>query len=49
MATRARRQGLTLSATRYEDRARELDRQALQVRGLVLAGVGAADNPPEES
>ena len=42
MAERARRNGRTTSAERFDERARELDEQAQQVRNLVLAGVGAA-------
>jgi two-component system chemotaxis response regulator CheB len=48
MAERARRQGMKASADRYQGRATELDQQAQQVRSLVLAGVGAADEPAEE-
>jgi two-component system chemotaxis response regulator CheB len=49
MAERARRQGLSSSADRYQERAAELDRQAQQVRHLVLTGVGAAGAPIEEA
>ena len=47
MADRARRQGLASSADRYQDRAKELDEQAQQVRNLVLAGIGAAEEVEE--
>jgi two-component system, chemotaxis family, protein-glutamate methylesterase/glutaminase len=50
MAERARRQGLTMSAARWEDRAGLLDEQAHQLRRLVLAGVGAVeDATPDDS
>jgi two-component system chemotaxis response regulator CheB len=45
MADRAERQGMATSAARFHDRAREVERQAQQVRTLLLAGVGAADEP----
>ena len=51
MAERAMSQGLTSLAERYQARARELERQAQQVRNLVLAGVGAeeaSDEPAPE-
>jgi two-component system chemotaxis response regulator CheB len=48
MADRAGRQGHTTSADRYQDRARELEHQAQQVRTLLLAGVGAAEEPAIE-
>jgi len=48
MADRAARQGLSASADRYQDRIRELERQAQQVRTLLLAGVGAAEEPEVE-
>jgi len=47
MAERASRQGLASSARRSQDRARALDEQARQVRNLVLAGVGAAEETEE--
>ena len=50
MAERARRQRRPASAKRYEDRVRELEQQAQDVRNLVLAGVGDAtetENEPE--
>ena len=39
-----------MTAKRYTQRARELDAQAEQVRNLVLAGVGSAEeeSPSEE-
>jgi len=43
MAERALLNGNTMTADRYQQRARELDEQASQVRNLVLAGVGAAE------
>jgi len=43
MAERAMLNGKTLTADRYKERARELDAQAEQVRNLVLAGVGSAE------
>jgi two-component system chemotaxis response regulator CheB len=43
MAERATLNGNTRTAERYRQRARELDGQAEQVRNLVLAGVGAAE------
>lgn len=43
MAERAVLKGNTISAERYQQRARELDVQAEHVRNLVLAGVGAAE------
>jgi two-component system chemotaxis response regulator CheB len=48
MADRARRQRMSASADRYEERARELEQQAQQVRNLVLAGVGAANEAEDE-
>jgi two-component system chemotaxis response regulator CheB len=48
MAERARRHGMNAFADRYQGRATELDQHAQQVRSLVLAGVGAADEPAEE-
>jgi two-component system chemotaxis response regulator CheB len=48
MADRARRHGMLSSAERYDERARELERQAQDVRNLVLAGVGAADEVADE-
>ena len=48
MAERARRNGRTTSAERFQGRARELEEQAQQVRNLVLAGVGAAQEEMEE-
>jgi two-component system, chemotaxis family, protein-glutamate methylesterase/glutaminase len=48
MAERAMVKGKRITAERYRQRARELDAQAEQVRGLVLAGVGAADAPADE-
>jgi two-component system chemotaxis response regulator CheB len=48
MAERAGRQGMIATAERYHNRARELDAQAQQVRNLVLAGVGAAQEEIEE-
>jgi hypothetical protein len=47
MADRARRQGRTTSADRYQRRALELARQAQQVRSLVLTGLGAAEEVEE--
>ena len=47
MADRARRKGLNLSADRYQEHAGELDRQAQQIRNLVLAGVGTAEEVEE--
>jgi two-component system chemotaxis response regulator CheB len=47
-ADRARRQGLVSMADRSQQRAADLDRQAQQVRNLVLAGLGAADEAAEE-
>jgi two-component system chemotaxis response regulator CheB len=49
MAERASRQGMTASADRYQQRALELEQQAQQVRTLLLAGVGAADEPAVET
>ena len=43
MAERATLHGKTIIAERYQRRARELDAQAEQVRGLVLAGVGSSE------
>jgi len=43
MAERATLNGNAITAERYTQRARELDAQAEQVRNLVLAGVGAAE------
>ena len=48
MAERARQQGRISSVGRHESQAHELDQQAQQVRSLVLAGAGAADEPAEE-
>jgi len=48
MAERARRRRMNPSADRYEDRARELEQQAQEVRNLVLAGVGAATETEDE-
>ncbi len=50
MAERATLTGKTITAERYQQRARELDAQAEQVRNLVLTGVGAAEeeSPSEE-
>ena len=50
MAERATLNGNTISAERYQQRARELDEQAQQVRNLVLSGVGSAEeeSPSEE-
>ena len=48
MAERATRQGRTSFAARCRDRAQELDQQAQQVRNLVLAGVGAAEEATTE-
>lgn len=48
MAERAKHQGRTASVERHEARAHELDEQARQVRSLVLAGVGAAEEAAEE-
>ena len=47
MAERAMSKDLTSLAARYQERARELERQAQQVRNLVLAGVGAEEAPEE--
>jgi two-component system chemotaxis response regulator CheB len=47
MAERAISKGRTSIADRYQERARELEKQAQQVRNLVLAGVGAADAAEE--
>jgi two-component system chemotaxis response regulator CheB len=47
MAERAISKGRKSIAERYQDRARELEKQAQQVRNLVLAGVGAAEAPEE--
>src|SRR5262245_46760485 len=51
MAERFHLMGRATSAQRQADRARDLDAQAQQVRNLVLAGVGAAEEglTPEES
>jgi two-component system chemotaxis response regulator CheB len=51
MAERAILNGKKTTAERYRKRARELDEQAQQVRNLVLAGTGAADeeSAPEEA
>jgi two-component system chemotaxis response regulator CheB len=46
MAERASHQGTAASADQYQNRARELERQALQVRTLLLQGVGAAEEQP---
>jgi two-component system chemotaxis response regulator CheB len=43
MAERARRDGMIASAERYQRRADELEEHARQVRSLVLAGVGTAE------
>ena len=48
MAERAISKGRTSIASRYQDRARELEKQAQQVRNLVLAGVGAAEAAEEQ-
>jgi two-component system chemotaxis response regulator CheB len=48
MAERAKRQGRASSAGRHEARAHDLDQQAQQVRNLVLAGVGAAEEATDE-
>jgi two-component system chemotaxis response regulator CheB len=48
MAERAKGQGRMSSAERHEMRSHELDQQAQQVRNLVLAGIGAAEEPTEE-
>jgi len=48
MAERVSRQGMTTSVERYQQRVRELEQQAQQVRTLLLAGVGAADAPAVE-
>ena len=50
MADRSHRLGNLATAERYAERARELDAQAQEVRNLVLAGVGAADeeSTPQE-
>jgi two-component system, chemotaxis family, protein-glutamate methylesterase/glutaminase len=42
LAERARRQGNTATATHLDERARDLNDQAEQVRTLLLTGVGAA-------
>ena len=47
MADRATRQGLVTSAERYQVRAKELEEQAQQIRNLVLAGVGEAEEVEE--
>ncbi|HEY3162116.1 MAG TPA: chemotaxis protein CheB [Vicinamibacterales bacterium] len=47
MAERASRQGRASWAARCQDRARELEDQAQQVRNLVLAGAGAAEETEE--
>jgi two-component system, chemotaxis family, protein-glutamate methylesterase/glutaminase len=49
MAERARRQGMTASADRYQSRARELEHRAQQVRALLLEGAGAAEEPALET
>jgi len=49
MAERASRRGMTASADRYQERARELEQHAQKVRTLLLAGVGAADEPAVET
>ena len=46
MADRSHRQGNIATAERHADRARELDKQAQEIRNLVLAGVGAAEEEP---
>jgi len=46
MAERARRNGNESSALRFHARARELEGQAQQVRELVMAGWGAAEETP---
>ena len=48
MADRAARQGLSVSTDRYQRRARELEHHAQQVRTLLMAGVGAAEEPAVE-
>ena len=48
IADRASRQGMDTSADRNQKRASELEQQAQQVRTLLLAGVGAADEPKSE-
>ena len=47
MAERAMSKDLKSLAARYQERARELERQAQQVRNLVLAGVGASEAAEE--
>jgi two-component system, chemotaxis family, protein-glutamate methylesterase/glutaminase len=49
MAERASRQAMSRSADRHQQRARELEEQAHQVRSLLLAGVSAADEPAVET
>jgi two-component system chemotaxis response regulator CheB len=46
MAERARRHGHVRAAATYDERARDLDLQARQVRTLLLSGVGAAMPDP---
>ena len=49
MAERARREGRTATADRYQQRATLLTQQADQVRSLVLMGVGAAEEVEESA
>lgn len=48
MAERAMSKGRNSLSERFQDRARELEKQAQQVRNLVLAGVGAAEAAEEQ-
>jgi hypothetical protein len=46
LAERARSNGNDGSVRRYQERARELEHQAQQVRRLVMAAWGAAEETP---
>ena len=45
MAERAQRDGRSHVAARSQEQVRELEKQAQEIRNLVLAGVGATEAP----